>query len=534
MINGKRLTLSDPNTALIVLVALGIVTRAFNLSQSLFVDEAWVANSVLADSLQRMFHYDWVPAPPPLFLLLVRYTVRIFGSSNVALRLVPSVAAMASIVLLALLARRLLGVTSAVVSVALLVASTAAYRWAILVKQYSSDVFVALLLIWILYHYLDRPTWRRFAIVVAGYGVAILLSYPSVFFIPAGVYVLCAAAWQRRHATPGVYRILAARLALFLIVVAAEWVALFVLLIRPNQSPELMRFWFSDYPGSGVRPAIHYLLLRGPGFATQLLPEDPYFNSRSFVLVALALGVAKSVVSFIRREGDAAHFAVIAGSVFIGVFAAAALKQYPLAEERTSLFALPLLILWGVIGLRAMVDGVIGRWSSERWRDWMAIGLRWSSVAAGLVFFVVAVLKYPGPTEDGEAAVRYLKGRARAGDALYVHASMFEQFKFYDARQVPHDPFAVYYGDTGWRCCTRNNETFLKTMDQDYLRKDLLSFLGAAPAGTKWFLFIDRPGDWGGRDDPRLFRELLESRQCRQETEQKFRGVLVWSYRCAT
>ena len=94
MINDRQIGRWDANAVLLALVALGLVTRTFNLNQSLFVDEAWVANAVLADNLREMFHFNWVPAPPPLFLLLVRGTVGVLGRSDVAFRVVPALAGM--------------------------------------------------------------------------------------------------------------------------------------------------------------------------------------------------------------------------------------------------------------------------------------------------------------------------------------------------------------------------------------------------------------------------------------------------------
>src|SRR5206468_6510118 len=65
-------------------------------------------------------------------------------------------------------------------------------------------------------------------------------------------------------------------------------------------------------------------------------------------------------------------------------------------------------------------------------------------------------------------------------------SDLFEQFRFYRGRMDRRESLAVYFGDTGWRCCTRHNETYLKTMDLDFLRNDLLTFLSASPAGRRW------------------------------------------------
>jgi 4-amino-4-deoxy-L-arabinose transferase-like glycosyltransferase len=528
----RRIGRWDANAVLLAVVALGLATRTFNLNQSLFVDEAWVANAVLANTLRDMLHYDWVPSPPPLFLLLVRATVGLLGRSDVAFRFVPALAGMASVVLLALLARRLLGATSAIIAVTLLVTSPVAYRWAISLKQYSSDAFAALLLIWLIYRYLDRPGWRNYVLLAGGYGACLLLSYPVVFFIPCGVYALTRAGWRARAGSSQLPAAHLGRVVGFSLLMIAEVYLIYRAFVRPNVTPELTRFWFSDFPsGGGIRPALSYLLHRWPGFASGFPPGEPRMEVALAVVLVVALGALRSLVSALRRDPDAAQLFVIGASASLALAAAGALKRYPVSEERTSLFLLPLLILWFVLGLQMIGDGLGGGPLAEKLRGRLALALRWAGPAAVLVFFFSHVLRYR-TTEEDKAAVAYLLKHVDRNDALYVHASMFEQFRFYRGKMDRQDGLAVYFGDTGWRCCTRHNETYLKTMDYDFLRNDLLSFLSASPGRRRWFLFIDRPGDWGGRDDPRLFTDILERRQCRQETEQRFTGVLIRAYRC--
>jgi uncharacterized membrane protein len=55
------------------------------------MDEAWVANSILTENIAGMFYYDsWLQTTPPLYLLLARLTVFVFGTSNTAFRTLSS------------------------------------------------------------------------------------------------------------------------------------------------------------------------------------------------------------------------------------------------------------------------------------------------------------------------------------------------------------------------------------------------------------------------------------------------------------
>src|ERR1041385_7654748 len=85
----------------------GTAVRLVGITRSLWLDEAWVANAAAAASLSKMLYYDrWLQTTPPLFLVLVRATVKIFGLSNVTLRLVPFIFGVVSIVFTFLLLKR--------------------------------------------------------------------------------------------------------------------------------------------------------------------------------------------------------------------------------------------------------------------------------------------------------------------------------------------------------------------------------------------------------------------------------------------
>src|SRR5207248_589828 len=117
-----------------------------------------------------------------------------------------------------------------------------AYRWAISLKQYSSDAFAALVLIWVIYRYLDRPVWRNFLLLAGAYAVGLLLSYPAVFFIPCGLYALTLGGWRARQGTSGLPAAHLARVGVFSLLMLAEVYLIYAAFVRPNVTPELTRF----------------------------------------------------------------------------------------------------------------------------------------------------------------------------------------------------------------------------------------------------------------------------------------------------
>src|SRR5580692_5828591 len=85
------------------LAAVGLVlaTAALGIrgiGRSLWLDEAWVANSIAAPSLHDTFYYpQWLQTSPPLFLLAARGAVHLLGLSNVSLRIVPLIFALLAV-----------------------------------------------------------------------------------------------------------------------------------------------------------------------------------------------------------------------------------------------------------------------------------------------------------------------------------------------------------------------------------------------------------------------------------------------------
>jgi hypothetical protein len=79
------------------LLLAGIITRVYSLDRSLWLDEAWVANSIQSASLGQAIYYDdWLQTTPPLFIALSRL-ITALGTSNVAFRALPAFAGIVSI-----------------------------------------------------------------------------------------------------------------------------------------------------------------------------------------------------------------------------------------------------------------------------------------------------------------------------------------------------------------------------------------------------------------------------------------------------
>jgi 4-amino-4-deoxy-L-arabinose transferase-like glycosyltransferase len=141
-----------------VVIVAGLSTHIPQMKISLWLDEAWVANSIVAPTFSRMLYYDrWVQSTPPLFLTLSRLVTSVFGSSEVALRAVAWLAGAASVVIMAGVLRRMFSPILALFGTTLLLTNYYAGSYAQQVKQYSTDLLASVVFFALIWKCLEHP-----------------------------------------------------------------------------------------------------------------------------------------------------------------------------------------------------------------------------------------------------------------------------------------------------------------------------------------------------------------------------------------
>ena len=134
------------------IVALGLGCRIiqYGWNLSFWGDEASIVLNVRGKTAAQLLGpLDFQQAAPPLFLLAERGLFRLLGGSELSMRLLPILAGCLAILLFASVARRLLSPWSAAIAVALFCCSERLTFHHVEVKQYGTDVFIAVALAWI-------------------------------------------------------------------------------------------------------------------------------------------------------------------------------------------------------------------------------------------------------------------------------------------------------------------------------------------------------------------------------------------------
>ncbi|MCB9856684.1 MAG: glycosyltransferase family 39 protein [Phycisphaerales bacterium] len=251
----------SPRWAIVLLVAVTIAgtwLRLWNLGRhSLWLDEAWLANTLLSDSLSDVvFLGPGSAAPnstPFLLSLAIHALTRILGDSEFVLRLVPALFSAGSVVTIWLLARRLGATTFTALFAAILIAfNPVSIEYAKELKQYAGDTFWIPLFLVAVSRFVDKPTWP-FAVVLAfgtliafGFAQTIALALPGACFYMA-IHAVLRLRSTSAEENP---RALLTRSVVVIGIWLAGISAIYLLILRHQSSERLVAFWDEFFPSS--------------------------------------------------------------------------------------------------------------------------------------------------------------------------------------------------------------------------------------------------------------------------------------------
>jgi 4-amino-4-deoxy-L-arabinose transferase-like glycosyltransferase len=343
---GRRLGLSFGRALAAITIAAAVLRLAFLARQPIGYDEDFTA-VVLHQPLGRMLDVIGRDSAPPLFYLLEWLPAQIVASPW-ALRLVPALAGIALIPLVAALARRVGGDSSglwAAAFVAVLPATVLLSDFARMYGLAGTLTVAATLLLW---RATESPSLGRWAAYTAAAGAAVWTDYFAVValagIVPAGVWLRPS----RRIAAAAVLATAAAVLTL------TPW----LLYARAQFEHAGQGFWISPLSPTVIAGTFGQIF-SGP-LQDSRIPFGPELIALQ--LVALAAGCAALAAAAIawRRQSPesrrAGTFCLLSGS---GVLILVIVSFWrPLLEARyASIMWLPLFALAGV-GLAAVPQRV--------------------------------------------------------------------------------------------------------------------------------------------------------------------------------
>ncbi len=389
-------------------VAGGIVLRLarYAANRSLWGDEGALALNVLDKSYRQLLEpLSFMQGAPTGFLFAEKAAVGVFGSDELTLRLVPLLGGVVSLVLFAALCRRLLRPWPAVLAVVLAATVEPLVYFPTEVKQYSTDVAVAMLLLYaaLAVDWSAVGLWSGLALALGG-AAAAWFSHPGLIVLGSLTIALLAIAWRARD------RAAVAHLLLLGSVWATSAIAAFLVNGRNAH-----RVGTAAVATTGSRAAGPL----GPVKDVWNAFDDAAGFARTTTALAVALAAA-GLVSLARRRPA---YALLVSAPIVATFLAAVVHRYPFSD-RFVLFLAPLLILLVAEGADVLVGAT---WSRAPVVAVVALGLL---LAYPLGTSAKRLLSPPGH-EEVKSVVRYMGQRWKPGDTLFVWYQSQYPFRYY-------------------------------------------------------------------------------------------------------
>ncbi len=188
------------------IIALGIGLRLdqYLFNRSLWLDEAFFAVNFLHRDfwtlLQLPLDYSHSHIAPPAFMLITQLFIELFGNFDYVLRIYPLICGILSVIAFYILARVSISPTAVPIAVFFFAISDTLIIYSSDFKQYSSDVLISIILLWLGVTWQQLELTRQRAILLTILGVTIVwFSHPAAFILATiGSYWGLQFSWQRR------------------------------------------------------------------------------------------------------------------------------------------------------------------------------------------------------------------------------------------------------------------------------------------------------------------------------------------------
>lgn len=399
----------------LVFVAIGILVRLVQYinNRSLWGDEAALARNIVNRSYLELFQpLDFDQAAPPGFLLIEKLAVSLFGDREYSLRLFPLLASFVALLAFYKLTYRYASGIAAPIAIALFACLKFTVYYSTEVKQYSSDVMVALLLYLLLLPMRHRHLKPIQILQIALLGaVAIWLSHPAILVL-ASIEAVAFVTTPIRQ-----WRVkLLNRLPIYGFWVLNFSFIYFLSISKVADNTALMSYWEPTYPDSPfdlwwLLDALGRFFYRPLGY--EGLPEG-------IAMLAFVIGC----VAYYRKSRATL---LILLSPTIVTLLASYLQKYPF-RERLILFLVPFFILITAEGIGYLL-------THSRLQQFYSLPIIGILVAAILLIPPVTraaqLIVYPERKAELRPVIEYVKAHQKLEERLYIHRSGDRAFPYY-------------------------------------------------------------------------------------------------------
>ena len=324
-------------------VFIGILARliVFLQNRNLIIDEANVARNLHERPFSALLEpLNYEQYAPPLFLFICKLNMMLYGAYEWALRLFPAICGLLSLPVMYYLLRKADVKKAAFYPLAILATGGIYLRHTTELKQYSSDVLVAMLLVLLalqLSPTRTKPVKLTAVWMLAG-SVAILLSMPSVFIL-AGVGVYYFAAYVSARDVKGI---------IVMTAIALTWLGVFALEYFLLLKPSINSSYLQNYHHQNF---LHLLPSDGEMLSYNINSLETFFSHLGGQwALSMGLHLLMLVIGFTKLYQSNRGLFLLLAVPFLTLLIAAGLHQFVMVP-RVVLFIYPILLIVIGVGL---------------------------------------------------------------------------------------------------------------------------------------------------------------------------------------
>jgi len=393
-------------------------------NRSFWLDEAWLAIDISVRSiweiLGRIMLAPDMPVVPMGFAVVEYVIIRLWENHEYALRLFPLICGLGSLMLFYILIRIWLKPSSRFWPLVLFSFSGCLIVYASELKQYSTDLLVALGLYWLYARSRDNsPSMRDFLLWCSAGFWAVFFSYPSIFILAAlGLMKMIRFVrekdWEgfRQQGIIGVFWVFS--FAFF------HWSVMSSMTSDPAMvSRAVEQDFFPAWPLFPLE-TLAWLGRAVKGFIGNFLGLQPLWASLSLFMIGGGV---------LFRQNRNRFFVLVAPMVFLLV--AALMHRYPFGH-RFVIFAVPSVFVLMAVAIEA---GVQNSRRLIRVVSYVVAGL----VAVGSLRAGAFTLLDKYSHGEYRTVIRHLGERVQPGDALFLNQSatfFYGYYYMYDAPKI--------------------------------------------------------------------------------------------------
>jgi hypothetical protein len=395
----------------LLIVLFGIVVRLVQYfsNRSLWGDELMLALNIVERSYPEFLKpLDHIQAAPPAFLWVEKLSVQLFGNNEYALRLFPLISGIISLIAFYKLGQWALSPIALPIALLLFACLRYPIYYTTELKQYSSDVMVALLLSLLLISLQGQILGKGRALLLGLIGaVAVWFSHPAIFVL-GGIEAanLITAAPEKRKA------ILLNRWPSYLLWIASFGVLYVLLTSKVAANQVLQQQWGKEYPSSIFD--IPWLLDSFGRF---------FYRPMGFPGITDGIAYFAFVIGcIIFYKINRTKFLILI-SPTVATLATTYLHKYPF-RGRLILFLAPFFIL-------IIAEGIA--WLLSQWNRRKIVALLGIVLAVMLLvpssIRSANLITSPEKKEETRSIFEYIKTHKKPGDLIY--SDRLNQFNYY-------------------------------------------------------------------------------------------------------